>query len=306
MQCPLCRELKRSSIEIIPYAQIWSSLTTDLGATFTQDVIERHTPALDVSLFECLNCGLQYFNPAVSGDAEFYSQLTSSVAAYYSAEKWDFQAAIQLIAPGDSVLDIACGGGSFLQLARAKGAEICGIDTNPAAVEEARKHDLPVHGLDLPEFAAKYPGRFDVVTAFQVIEHIPEVPPFVRSASACLKPGGKLLLTVPNRLRRFRAPFEPLDHPPHHLSRWTARQFQELAQLIGLKLVAIRYEPGRMPDCRALLRQWIAPVGQTESWWARAIARLAFGPSLYKIYAALGLLDRRLLRGMSVMAVLEK
>jgi len=117
---------------------------------------------------------------------------------------------------------IACGEGSFLQLAQAKGATICGIDTNPTAIENAKRKGLSAHCVLLNDFASENRGRFDVVTAFQVIEHLSEVQPFVRAARDCLKPGGKLLITAPNRLRRFRDPFEPLDHPPHHLSRWTS------------------------------------------------------------------------------------
>jgi 2-polyprenyl-3-methyl-5-hydroxy-6-metoxy-1,4-benzoquinol methylase len=304
-QCLLCGATEAKAIETIPFSRIWSSLKTDLGAEFQQEVIDRLTPTRDVDLLECQKCRLQFFSPALAGDFEFYSQLTSSVTSYYTEDKWDFSAAAQLIGPGDSVLDIACGGGRFLQLAWELGADVCGIDTNPAAVESAKRKGLPAHCMTLDDFSVENRGCFDVVTAFQVIEHIPEVLPFVRAALDCLRPGGKLLLTVPNRLRRFRDTFEPLDCPPHHLSRWSSDQFRVLARLTGCNVAAIRYEPAGIHDSRALLRRWIGS-GQAESLWARMIGRVVFAPALYELYAAAGLLDRWRLWRMSVMAVLER
>ena len=306
MPCPLCDEVAATTVEQTTYDRIWSALASDLGAVFDPAVLARHTPAAHVELLECSSCGLRYFSPALPGDADFYHQLSTTSASYYSEARWDFHKAIELVAPGDVVLDIACGGGAWLQQAQNKGAEVCGIDTNPAAITRAREAGLHAQCLPLDEFTQQNSGRFDVVTAFHVIEHIPAIRSFVDAAKDCLKPGGKLILTVPNRLRRFRTSFEPLDYPPHHLSHWTANQLIVLARLTGLHPHAIYYEPGSMADCRALLRNWIAPAGQAESMWARAIARGVFGPLLYSLYRRAGLLDRWQLWRMSVMAVLGK
>jgi 2-polyprenyl-3-methyl-5-hydroxy-6-metoxy-1,4-benzoquinol methylase len=278
----------------------------DYGAVIDQDVINRHTAAEAMALVACQTCGLQYFSPAVPGDAEFYRLLTTTADAYYSEDKWDFQATLELVAPGAEILDIACGGGAWLQRARAQGAKVCGIDTNPAAVASARSAGLPAHCQSLAEFAREHGDRFDIVTAFQVVEHLSEVLPFIEAASACLKPGGRLIVTVPNRLRCVRSPFEPLDCPPHHMSRWSAHQLSYLARLTGLNLRTVRYETASMSECRAWLRNRIAPAGRSESLWARAIGRFAFAPSLYTLYHRIGLLDYWRLWRMSMMAVFER
>lgn len=304
--CPLCERTQGKVIDEISYHSIWSALADEWGAAFDDEVKRKHTPGDKASLLECANCGLHFFSPAMAGDSAFYSQLTSTAPNYYSDDKWDFEAALETMGAGDLLLDVACGAGAWLRRADAKGVNAYGIDTNPAAIAQAKNMGLQAECCTVERFSTENTGRFDVVTSFQVIEHIPAVLPFVKAAADCLKPGGKLILTVPNRLRSFRRPLEPLDCPPHHVSRWSEDQFTVLAQLAGLTLTAVQYQPAPMAECRAVVRRYLASSGNSESLWARAIARAIFGPTLYKCYAHLGLLETWRLRGMSLMAILTK
>lgn len=306
--CPLCGHPHGKLVEAIPNRRIWNGLTDSLGARFSASVLSRYAARAQVELRECVACGLQYFNPLEPGDADFYRELTSTVPSYYSSEKWDFGTALEYIAPRQRTLDIACGAGEFVARATALGALATGIDTNPDAVAKARERGLSAQCTALESFAARANERFDVVTAFQVIEHIPAVGPFVDAAKQCLAPGGTLIITVPNRRRRFREPFEPLDCPPHHLSRWSDAQLRRLAAQAGLTIVALRYEPAGMHDCRALLRQAIARRLRcgADSAALRVVARALCGDLAYRACAATGMLDRWGLWRMSVMAVLRK
>ena len=302
--CPLCAGTTAKEVERIPYSQIWLALADVWKARFTEEVINRHTPSTDTILLECQQCGLQFFAGAVPGDDEFYRELTTTSVAYYSEDRWDFQVAAKVILPNDKVLDIACGSGNFLQIIKAKGCDAVGIDTNPAAINMACANGLSAYCVALADFASSHAGCFDSVTAFQVIEHIAELELFIRSALTCLKPGGKLVLTVPNRQRSFRDAFEPLDCPPHHLTRWSVTQFTVLANIFGCRVIDLRFELASMHDCRALLRNKISRGGQ--SLWTRFIARVVFAPTLYSLYARWGLLNRWHLWRMSIMCVLEK
>lgn len=308
-ECPLCAcDEEPVVLYRVPTSRIWQAMADELGANFSPEVVATYASPTHSSLVQCPNCDLHFFLPLVPGDARFYGELTSTMARYYNHDKWDFAAALDLVRPGQRLLDVACGAGHFVGQAADKGLAAVGVDTNPEAVAEARSLGRSVQEISLEAFAQLHQGHFDLVTAFQILEHLPNVNPLIQAAVQCLKPGGLLVLTVPNRLRMFRADFEPLDHPPHHLSHWSAVQLNHLAERYGLSVQTIRYEPASMHDSRAVLRQWLAvrlSMGK-ESIPARLLARLLCGPILYRLYAKSGLLDHWRLWRMSVMAVLQR
>lgn len=307
--CPLCASKEEPVLlQRIATSRIWKAMTEELGARFSDEVVAIYANPTHTSLVQCPRCGLHFFLPLVAGDARFYGELTSSMTRYYNQDKWDFAAALDLVSPGLNLLDVACGSGNFVALAAARGAIAAGVDTNHEAVAEACRLGRAVQAISLEDFSQQQQGLFDVVTAFQIIEHLPDVNPLVEAAVRCLKPGGSLVITVPNRLRRFRGDFEPLDHPPHHLSHWSAKQLAHLARRHGLTVQSIRYEPAGMHDSRTVLRHWLAarlPLN-AESVPARLLARILCGPSLYRLYEVTGLLDRFQLWRLSVMAILQR
>lgn len=209
---------------------------------------DQLTPAETTELLRCRACGLQYFSPASAGNSEFYRQLTTADPDYYNVETWDFYRAIACAPVGSTLLDVACGAGAFVTFAQRHGFQAHGIDTNPAAISKARAAGCRVDLIDLESFSRDHAGCFDVVTAFQVLEHLDAVIPFTKQAAACLRPGGRLLVSVPNRHRLWRQPDEPLDCPPHHLSRWARPQFEQLARLSGLMLRSVHFAPASVLD----------------------------------------------------------
>jgi len=284
MHCPLCGCADGGLVRRFEFASIWHWLERQHGACFPQELIDAHSPEKSTSLLECRDCGLEYFSPATAGNSEFYSCLTSSDAGYYNCETWDFHCAVACVQPGSRLLDVACGKGAFLSFAAKHGVEARGIDTNPDAVSEAQALGLSAHLVDLHLYRQENAGSFDVVTALQVLEHLDDIVPFVEEAALCLRPGGRLLISVPNRHRLWRQYQEPLDCPPHHLSRWSETQFERLASLCGLELKQIHVEPPTVLDLLVpLYRRQKQPVtassiGKTPSLFNRERLRPFLAP----------------------------
>lgn len=110
---------------------------------------------------------------------------------------------------GLSVLDVGCGAGLLSEPAARLGGAVTGLDPAPGMIEAARRHAdgsglAMTYRADTVESLAAEGALFDVVIAMEVVEHVADVPSFIRSCGEVLKPGGLLLLATINRtLRAF-------------------------------------------------------------------------------------------------------
>jgi 2-polyprenyl-3-methyl-5-hydroxy-6-metoxy-1,4-benzoquinol methylase len=106
---------------------------------------------------------------------------------------------IEAVRPPGRVLDVGCGTGLFLSVARRRGWKPFGIDESVEATRHAREH----FGLDpwVGEFSsfARKGELFDLVTGWDVIEHSRDPVALMRSARQCLAPGGIVSLSTPNQ-----------------------------------------------------------------------------------------------------------
>ncbi len=97
---------------------------------------------------------------------------------------------------GGRLLDLGCGAGDFLVVAREAGHEVVGQDISPYFVDYCRTE----LGLEVfEETIDKLPleaGTFDLVTAFDVIEHHPDPAAMLQNISRLLKPNGFVLVTT--------------------------------------------------------------------------------------------------------------
>jgi 2-polyprenyl-3-methyl-5-hydroxy-6-metoxy-1,4-benzoquinol methylase len=101
-------------------------------------------------------------------------------------------------APGGRLLDIGCSSGLFLDLARKVGWQVRGLEYSPDSAQMARdqfKLDVVTGELRPDTFA---PGSFDVVTLWDVIEHVPDPKSVLQRVKPLLAPGGLLVLKTPN------------------------------------------------------------------------------------------------------------
>jgi 2-polyprenyl-3-methyl-5-hydroxy-6-metoxy-1,4-benzoquinol methylase len=213
------------------------------GVSFTEGCIQEHTDT-QVTLYFCKNCDFGIFQPAVTGTPGFYEELqTSSLFTYYPGEKWEFRQAQCEIIPNDAILEIGCGDGTFLQIIKEQGAQPFGIEYNDTAVQQGVSKGFQVTKQPLDIFSTEHSNEFDMVCAFQVLEHVSNPLEFLQQMARCTRSGGEIVIAVPNHsILRF-VYTSLFELPPHHAIRWTARNLNLLGEKIGLTATHVISEP---------------------------------------------------------------
>ena len=260
-----------------------------------------------IDLYRCERTGLEFFwPPQLAEPAGLYERL-QSFPWYYLDTKWEYAAAIDAVAGADSVLEIGCGEGAFLDVCRDRGLQATGCELNGVAAAAARGRGHAVVVGTAAEIAAGSARRWDAVCSFQVLEHVADCGGFLRDLAGLVRPGGLVVLAVPNRdcfRRHANHRLEvALDLPPHHMSRWNAETFRGLERLLPLDLVRVDFEPlapehvrhWADTECRRVGKAW-GPVGGILS---NGLTRRIVAAGL-----ACGL--RHLVRGQSLLATLRK
>jgi len=220
---------------------LWTVLDVNLSPAALETL-----PSGSVVLWRCPRCGFKYHDPRTAGNAGFYAELEQRRKGYYPSTRWECIKTIAF-AKGRrlrSVLDVGCGSGAFLDLAKAAGMETFGLDLNTHAVEECARKGHAVFPATFSEFAERFPNKkFDLVTAFQVLEHVPSPVQFLRDAASLAGSGGYISVAVPTEDGIYRlCPGEPHLWPPHHVSRWRKKDLAELGRLCDLKLIKLGAE----------------------------------------------------------------
>ena len=195
-----------------------------------------------VDIFKCATTGYEFGYPySVAGDGKFYEEL-QNFEWYYTADKWEHLESLKYINKGDNVLEVGCAKGAFLERLKTHCAKAVGLELNESAAENARAKGLDVRNQLIQDFAKANEGQFDVVCSYQVLEHITEVREVINAMIACLKPGGRLIISVPNNETFIT--LDDLNMPPHHVGFWNSKAFKALPKYFtGIKLREMRYEP---------------------------------------------------------------
>lgn len=106
---------------------------------------------------------------------------------------------------GKQVLDVGCGGGILSESLAQSGADVTGIDLAERSLKIARLHSLesgvPVkyEMISAEDMADQHPGRFDVVTCMEVLEHVPDPGSIIAACAKLVKPGGWVFFSTLNR-----------------------------------------------------------------------------------------------------------
>ena len=138
--------------------------------------------------------------------------------------------------PGGSILDIGCADGGTLMALTDGGWKLFGIEPSPAIAATAHalceKHGGRVETATAVEGLTRFPAaHFDLVVMRSYLEHEALAGPVLREAARVLKPGGRVLIKVPNAAcwsARLRGPKWPGVRHPDHVNYFTPRHLRRL------------------------------------------------------------------------------
>jgi len=163
------------------------------------------------NLCECKRCGYVFNNPrpTLAALISFYSQPTKydQWLGEESARDALWTRRLRLLRPiakPGSLLDVGAGIGQFLAIARPYFSEVCGTEVSESAIHIARqKYNLQLFAGELQsvEFGNK---KFDNITIFHVLEHVPNPKQIIERCASLLVDGGTLTIAVPNDLYSYR------------------------------------------------------------------------------------------------------
>jgi SAM-dependent methyltransferase len=148
----------------------------------------------------------------------------------------------QFAVPG-AILDVGCGSGWFLERMARAGWRVSGVEPSPSAAETGRSRGIPIATGTL-RTAALPAAAFDYVRANHSFEHVPDPNETVAEMFRVLRPGGKLLLGVPNIdgwvARLFRQYWWHLA-PPVHVFQYSAATLPRMLEKHGFRVQRVQY-----------------------------------------------------------------
>lgn len=186
--------------------------STKSSSLFSAPVQDHQKGIFDLDSFpivKCSQCGLLYVNPRISSEAnnkyyEFslpkdHDFLDKHFFETYSIHKKRLDRYIRVIKKykdGGHLLDIGCGNGYFLTRAKDSGYSVEGQEISPLFINYCRQElNLVVHSGELEKLKLEV-ASFDVITMFDVIEHVYHPDKLLNECKRLLKPGGILVITT--------------------------------------------------------------------------------------------------------------
>ncbi|MBK8098291.1 MAG: class I SAM-dependent methyltransferase [Planctomycetes bacterium] len=168
----------------------------------------------------CRVCGLVYVTPRLTEaalaqvygadywksdnpKARGYADYAREADLYLKTFRKRLALVRQFVRPGQRVLDVGCAAGYFLRVMASEGHDVHGVEPSAPiakeAVEQLGADRVFVGNLDEAITARGWqPGTFDLITLWDVIEHIPDPQTTLRRVRTLLAPGGRLLLETQN------------------------------------------------------------------------------------------------------------
>jgi 2-polyprenyl-3-methyl-5-hydroxy-6-metoxy-1,4-benzoquinol methylase len=247
VECPNCSGRRHRTIRPAAYPKTLSreQLLTTYSASSSHVLFD--------AMVQCDDCRLVYLNPRVrtnliiqsysdAVDPTFIAQNEERIATF--RKSLERLAAQHGITPQTAkrVLDVGCAGGAFPKAAHDLGFEVVGVEPSAWLAEQGRK----LYGLDiragLLEDQAFSDQSFDLISLWDVIEHLPNAHGVVREIRRLLKPGGHLIVNCPDYgsfARKLLGSKWPMLLSVH-LIYFTRETVTDFLQRDGFEIISIR------------------------------------------------------------------
>ncbi|MCZ8157108.1 MAG: class I SAM-dependent methyltransferase [Leptospira sp.] len=202
----------------------------------------------NLKIFECKNCSLVFLSDFSHIEKTHYEESGMHGSNPVSIEEWlkesekdddrRFKFLKQKILNKD-ILDFGCGAGGFLSKASSFANQRYGIELETRAVE--RLKSLGVHVEKSPNAFINSNKKFDLITAFHVIEHLPDPETVIKELASLLKDNGELIIEVPNSNDALLAlyqskPFSEFTYWSNHLFLFNNESLKDLIKKCGLRV----------------------------------------------------------------------
>ncbi len=226
-------------------------------------------PVYDLDPFgvvRCPRCGLVFVSPRLApealqrlyddvgyfeGDGSVYGRAARFAPGMLLQRAWmagrlDLAAqALDRPVQGARLLEIGSAYGLFLDAARTRGYDVTGVELSAPAAAHARDSlGLTVHSTQLAD--APLEGRFDVVCAWDTIEHVPDPVQFWTAVRNVVADDGVVLFSTPYfssvPARMLRTRWWTLK-PTEHIWQFTPRTHRVVAEAAGMRVVRIVRNP---------------------------------------------------------------
>lgn len=228
------------------------------------------------NIVKCKKCGLVYQAPRDNDVARIYQGVDED--GFYVASKADRLATCErdlskmegVVGPsnGRKLIDVGCSYGLFLDVAKARGWSVFGAELSDYQRGEAMKNHPNICGREIKD-CGYAENSFDVMTMFDVVEHLARPSAFLKDAHRIIKPGGYFVACTPNigSIQSKLSGKYWLNFARMHFYYFTPQTLGAMLERAGFKIVKVERH-----------KRIIRPIN--------AIAWMKKHPSVYKIMEA--------------------
>jgi len=217
------------------------------SSNFTQRKGEvRDAPGIQV--VECDNCGLvalsanDHIGPGFYEDSGMHGAEPKSIEAWLKETERDDQRRFEMVKamlPNKRLLDFGCGAAGFLQRAKSLAALVTGIEL------EVRVREHWGGRLNIVSSTEDAEGEYDLITAFHVVEHLPDPRAILSNLARLLSSNGRMIIEVPSSedilLTMYDCEaFQRFTYWSQHLYLFNSTTLGILARQSGLRVVALQ------------------------------------------------------------------